>query len=327
MKAIEVARFGGPEVLEPRAVPDPVPAAGEVLVDVAAADTLWVETMIRSGGGGAYFPVTTPYRPGVGVAGTVSGFGGPPAAAGRRVVARLGHDGGGYATRVAVPAGALVDIPDGVDERTAAAVLHDGVTALALMDIVKVVAGDRVLVTAAAGGLGALLVQLAKAAGATVVAAARGPAKLAALRTLGSFGSQGPDVVVDYGVADWTDTVWERTGGLEVVLDGAGGDYGRAAFDLVVEGGRFSAHGTPAGGFATVDPELARSRGVTATGIEAVQLAPDRFRAYLIRALHDVAAGRFTPLIGQTFPLERAADAHAAIESRTAIGKTLLTAG
>ncbi|MEV4508808.1 SDR family NAD(P)-dependent oxidoreductase [Dactylosporangium sp. NPDC049525] len=322
MKAIEVARFGGPEVLELREVPDPVPGSGVVLVDVDAADTLWLETMVRSGGGGAYFPVTLPYRPGVGVAGVVSGT------AGRRVVARLGHAGGGYATRVAVPADALVDVPDGVDAQTAAAVLHDGVTALALMDIVKIVAGDRVLVTAAAGGMGALLVQLAKAAGATVVAAARGPAKLDALRSLGaagSAGSLGPDVVVDYGVADWTDTVWETVGGLDVVLDGAGGDYGRAAFDLVVEGGRFSAHGTPAGGFATADPDVARSRGITATGLEAVQLGPERFRAYLIRALADAAAGRFTPLIGQTFPLERAADAHAAIESRTAIGKTVLT--
>ncbi|GAB3858092.1 zinc-binding dehydrogenase [Dactylosporangium cerinum] len=330
MKAIEVTRFGGPEVLEPRAVPDPVPGEGEVLVDVEAADTLWLETLVRSGGGGAYFPVTLPYRPGVGIAGTV------PAGtkSRRRVVARLGHAGGGYATRVAVPEAALVDVPDGVDARTAVAVLHDGVTALALMDVVKVVAGDRVLVTAAAGGMGALLVQAAKAAGATVVAAARGAAKLDALRglgapgplgSLGSLGSLGPDVVVDYGVADWTDTVWEAVGGVDVVLDGAGGDYGRAAFDLVVEGGRFSAHGTPAGGFATVDPEVARSRGITATGIGSVQLDPDRFRAYLVRALRDVAEGRFTPLIGQTFPLERAADAHAAIESRTAIGKTVLT--
>ncbi|WP_327009361.1 zinc-binding dehydrogenase [Dactylosporangium sp. NBC_01737] len=318
MKAIEVARFGGPEVLQPVEVPDPDPGTGTdmVVVDVDAADTLWLETMVRSGGGGAYFPVTPPYRPGVGVAGVVSG---PSGSSGRRVVARLGHAGGGYATRVAVPADALVDIPDGVDARAAAAVLHDGVTALALMDVVKVVAGDRVLVTAAAGGMGALLVQAAKAAGATVVAAARGAAKLGALRSLG------PAHVVDYGGADWTDTVWDATGGVDVVLDGAGGDYGRAAFDLVVEGGRFSAHGTPAGGFATADPVLARSRGITATGLESVQLAPDRFRAYLIRALHDVAAGRFTPLIGQTFPLERAADAHAAIESRTAIGKTVLT--
>ncbi|MFC4045681.1 zinc-binding dehydrogenase [Dactylosporangium siamense] len=321
MKAIEVTRFGGPEVLEPGTFSDPVPREGEVLVDVDAADTLWLETLVRSGDGGAYFPVTPPYRPGVGVAGTVLSGGG----SGRRVVARLGHAGGGYATRVAVPEATLVDIPDGVDARTAAAVLHDGVTALALMDVVKVVAGDRVLVTAAAGGMGALLVQAAKAAGATVVAAARGAAKLDALRGLGSPGSLGPDVVVDYGAGDWTDTVWDAVGGVDVVLDGAGGDYGRAAFDLVVEGGRFSAHGTPAGGFATADPEVARSRGIAATGLESVRLDPDRFRTYLGRALRDVAAGRFTPLIGQTFPLERAADAHAAIESRTAIGKTVLT--
>ncbi|MDG6102725.1 zinc-binding dehydrogenase [Dactylosporangium aurantiacum] len=317
MKAIEVARFGGPEVLRLCEVPDPVPGAGEVVVDVAAADTLWLETSVRAGAGGAYFPVTLPYRPGVGVAGTVSSGSG-----GRRVVARLGHDGGGYATRVAVAADALVDIPDGVRDRTAAALLHDGVTALALMDVVKVVAGDRVLVTAAAGGMGALLVQVARAAGATVVAAARGPAKLAALRALGPLA---PDAVVDYGAADWTDTVWNLTGGVDVVLDGAGGDYGRAAFDLVVDGGRFSAHGMPAGAFAVADPDLARARGVTATGIEAVQLRPDRFRGYLTRALRDAAAGRLTPLIGQTFPLERAADAHAAIESRTAVGKTVLT--
>src|SRR5690349_4841685 len=108
MKAIEVARFGGPEVLQLREVPDPLPGAGEVVVDVAAADTLWLETSVRAGAGGAYFPVTLPYRPGVGVAGTVSGTGsgGDAGTGGRRVVARLGHDGGGYATRVAVAAGA-----------------------------------------------------------------------------------------------------------------------------------------------------------------------------------------------------------------------------
>jgi NADPH2:quinone reductase len=309
MKAIEVARFGGPEVLQPRELPDPVPGDGEVLIDVEAADTLWLETQVRSGRS-AYFPVTPPYRPGVGVAGTTRG---------RRVLARLGPAGGGYATRVAARADGLVAVPDGVDPRAAAAVLHDGVTTLALLDVVKVVAGERVLVTAAAGGLGALLVQAVRAAGATVVAAARGAAKLDALRALGA------DLVVDYSAADWTDGVWDATGGLDVVLDGAGGDYGRAAFDLVVEGGRFSAHGTPAGSFAAADPSVARARGVTATGIGEVQLSPERFRAYLAQALDEVAAGRLAPLIGQTFPVQDAAGAHAAIESRTAIGKTVLT--
>jgi NADPH2:quinone reductase len=265
------------------------------------------------------FPVQPPYRPGVGVAGTVAA-GGPgvdPQWVGRRVVARSGP-AGGYVERTVIAADGLVVVPDAIDLRDAAAVLHDGVTALALADIVKIVAGDRVLITAAGGGLGAMLVQIAHATGARVVAAARGAEKLERIRTVGA------DVLVGYSTPNWTEQVRDATGGLDVVLDGAGGEYGRAAFDLVVAGGRFSAHGTPAGGFAVADPEIARARGVTATGIEAVQLSPQQFRSYLVRALEEVAADRITPLVGQTFPLERAASAHAAIENRTAVGKTLL---
>jgi NADPH2:quinone reductase len=323
MLAIEVARFGGPEVLVPVEVPDPVPGVGEVVVDVAAADTLWIETKIRQGSAGEWFPVQPPYRAGVGVAGTVvsAGPGVDARWVGRRVVARSGP-AGGYVERAPLPAENLVAVPDTVSLRDAAAVLHDGVTALALADLVNLApkpnGRDRVLVTAAGGGLGAILVQLAHAAGATVVAAARGTAKLDRLRGLGA------DTVVDYSEPGWTDVVRAATGGVDVLLDGAGGDYGRAAFELLVAGGRFSAHGTPAGAFAVADPAVARERGITATGIEAVQLAPERFREYLARALAEVAAGRVTPLVGQTFPLARAADAHTAIEQRTAVGKTLL---
>lgn len=178
--------------------------------------------------------------------------------------------------------------------------------------------GERVLITTAGGGAGALLVQLTRAAGETVVAAARGARKLEALRTLGA------DVVVDYSATDWIDQVRAAADGLDVVLDGAGGDYGRAAFDLVAPGGRYSAHGTPAGGFATANPELARRRGITATGIESVQFTPAQIRVYTGRALAEVAAGRIAPLVGQTFPLVRAAAAHSAIEDRSATGKTLL---
>jgi NADPH:quinone reductase len=320
VRVIEVREFGGPEVLVAAEVADPLPGAGEAVVAVEVADTLWLETMVRSGKGGAAFPVRPPYRPGVGVAGTVSAVGPDvdPQWIGRRVVTRSGP-AGGYVEQAVVPAGGLVVVPDVVALRDAAAVLHDGVTALALADIVKIVAGDRVLVTAAGGGLGAILVQLAHAAGATVVAAARGTVKLERIRALGA------DVVVDYSSPDWADRVRDETGGLDVVLDGAGGDYGRAAFDLVAAGGRFSAHGMPAGAFASADPEVARARGITATGIDAVQLSPELFRSYLQRALDEVANGRIVPLIGQSFPLERAADAHAAIENRTAVGKTLLT--
>ncbi|WP_307857985.1 zinc-binding dehydrogenase [Actinoplanes auranticolor] len=318
VRVVEVTRFGGPEVLVAVDAPDPVPGPGEVVVEVAAADVLWVETMIRKGQGGDYFPVRPPYRPGSGVAGTVAlvGAGVDPAWAGRRVVTRTGPPGG-YGERALVPAEGLIPVPDAVALTDAAALLHDGVTALGLMDIVAVEAGDRVLITAAAGGLGALLVQLAHAAGAEVVAAARGARKLERLGPLGA------DLVVDYSAPDWTGQVRAGGRGVDVVLDGAGGAYGRAALALVSPGGRFSGHGMPAGSFVGHgDPVPA---GVTVTGIERVQFGPEQFRHYAAAALSEAAAGRLRPLIGQTFPLDRAADAHAAIEDRTAIGKTLLT--
>lgn len=319
MRVIEVTRFGGPEVLVVGEAPDPVPGRGEVVVDVAVADVLWVETLIRRGQGGAYFPVRPPYRPGVGVAGTVAatGDGVDPEWIGRRVVSRTGEHGG-YVERALVPADGLIPVPDAVELADAAALLHDGVTAFGLADVVAVKPGDRVLVTAAGGGLGALLVQLAHAAGGYVVAAGRGAEKLDRIRQLGA------DSAVDYSEPGWIDRVREATGGLDVVLDGAGGPYGRAAYDLVAPGGRFSAHGTPAGGFAAADPADAQARGVVATGIERVQFAPEEFQRYAARALDEAAAGGISPLIGQTYPLERAADAHAGIEGRTVIGKTLL---
>ncbi|MGS2614973.1 zinc-binding dehydrogenase [Micromonospora sp. LZ34] len=320
MRVIEVTAFGGPEVLTPTEAPEPVPGPGELLVEVAAADVLWVETMIRRGQGGAYFPVRPPYRPGVGVAGTVAavGAGVDPGWVGRRVVSRT-DERGGYVERAVAPAANAVPVPDGVRLTDAAALLHDGVTAFGLLDLLPVEAGDRVLVTAAAGGLGAILVQQVRASGGFVVAAARGPAKLDALRRLGA------DLVVDYDEPGWTDRVRADVGAVGVVFDGAGGDYGRAAFDLVRPGGRFSAHGTPAGAFAVPDPESAKARRIAVTGIADVQFTPEQARRHLRAALDAAAAGRIAPLVGQTFPLHRAADAHRAVEGRTVVGKALLT--
>ncbi|WBB80936.1 zinc-binding dehydrogenase [Micromonospora sp. WMMD882] len=322
MRVIEVSRFGGPEVLVPVDVPEPVPGPGEVVVDVAVADVLWAETMIRAGHGGRYFPVQPPYRPGPGVAGRVGalGPGVDPAWRGRRVAARTGQYGG-YAERVAVPVAALTPVPDGVATADAAALLHDGTTTFGVLDRLPVRAGDRVLVTAAGGGMGVLLVQCAHAAGATVVAAARGAAKLDRLRRLGA------DHVVDYATPDWTDQVRAVVGGLDVLFDGAGGDYGRAALDLLEPGGRLSAHGTPAGSFAAPDPGWAADRAITVIGIDDLRFPPESARTHLTRALAAAAAGRLSPVIGQTFPLDRAADAHRAIEARAVFGKTLLVVG
>ncbi|MFE0070191.1 zinc-binding dehydrogenase, partial [Nonomuraea sp. NPDC059023] len=221
MRAIHVREFGGPEVLTPVEVPDPVPGAGELVVDLAVADVIYLDTLLRAGWGADYFPRDLPYVPGGGGAGVVSavGAGVDPSWVGRRVVARSST---GYAERIVAAAGEVVEIPDGLGFREAAAVLHDGVTALLLARDGAIVKGEWVLVTAAAGGAGSLLVQLARDAGARVAAAARGEKKLDLARELGA------EVVVDYSAEDWRGggRAGPRGGGHRV--DGVGGGRGGA---------------------------------------------------------------------------------------------------
>ncbi|MHA6620604.1 zinc-binding dehydrogenase [Pseudonocardia sp. DLS-67] len=321
MQQVVVERFGGPEVLVPHEVPDPVAGPGEVVVAVRAADVLWLETMVRRGDGRPYWPMTPPYVPGNAVAGHVLnvGAGVDPGWTGRAVATETGGTGG-YAERVVVPAAGLTPVPDGHALEDAAALLHDAVTALSLFETTRITGDDTVLVVGASGGLGIVSMQLAKAAGARLVAVARDERKLALIRTLG------PDAVIDPEAAGWMDRARSALGGAgaTVVLDNVGGAVGEAAFGLVAPGGRFSAHGTPSGRFARIDPAEAGRRGVTLTGIGEVQLTPEKRLRLTARALADAAAGRISPLIGQTYRLAKAADAHAGIEARTVLGKTLL---
>jgi NADPH:quinone reductase len=320
MRAVEAVAFGGPEVLEVRQLPAPVAGAGEAVIDVAVAPVLFLDTQIRAGLGRDWFPARPPYVPGAGVAGTIGliGTGVEPAWLGRRVVG--GTPAGGYLERAVVPADRLIPVPDGVDLTDAAALLHDGRTAFALVEATLPQPGEWVLVVGAAGGLGVLLVQLAHQAGARVIGAARGEKKLALIT------ENGADAVVDYSRPDWAGQAARTTGGAgpTLVLDGIGGDIGRAAFDVTAHGGRFSAHGTPGGGFTTIDQGDAAERGISVLGIDRVQLEPAEATRLTSLAITEAAAGRIKPVIGQTFSLERAADAHRAIESRAVLGKTLL---
>ena len=321
---VEADRFGDPEVLKVRRVPDPAAGPGQVVVRVAAADVLFVDAVIRSGLGQDYFPIRPPYVPGNGVAGLVvaTGEGVDPAWEGRAVVAHTGGTGGsgGYAEQAVIPVGDLVPVPDdprlGLTE--AAALLHDGATAFGLTERVGVNPGEWVLITAAAGGMGVLLIQLARAAGGRVVAAARGKRKLDVAQEVGA------EVVVDYSEPGWTEEVRHVTGnrGVDVVFDGAGGRLGGAAFEVTVPGGRFSAHGVSDGGFAGIGDQVAKTREITVHGIG--RYAPADFRRLAAAALAEAAARRIRPVIGQTFPLERAGGAHAAMEARATIAKTLL---
>jgi len=315
MRAVMLTRFGPPEVLIATDAPDPAAGEGEVLIDVVFANITFVETHFRASGSGP-FKAEPPFIPGNGVGGTVAAVGAGVDAGwiGRRVVSSTGGSGA-YAARVAVPAAGLFDVPDGLALDDAVALLADGRTATMLIDTAGVRGGERVLVEAAAGGVGSLLVQLAAAAGERVVAGAGGERKLALARELGAA------VAVDYRAPGWTERVREAVGGVDVVFDGVGGETARAAFGLLERGGKMLSFGLASGEWAGVPEEDAAARGVA---LVRPGPSPEQLRAFTEQALAAGAAGRLRPVIGQRFPLDRAADAHAAIEARATVGKTLL---
>jgi NADPH2:quinone reductase len=264
-----------------------------------------------------------PYVPGNGVAGRVLAVGPDvePGWIGRAVVAHTGSRGG-YADRALVDFDGLSAVPDRLALTDAAALLHDAPTALTLFDLTAAASAGSVLVLGASGGLGLMLVQLARASNVRVVAVARAEPKLERIRAMAPYAS-----VVDSEQSEWIEHAREAIGdaGADVVFDNIGADLGESAFQLTADGGHYSAHGTPSGQFAAIDPEQAARRDVTLTGIESVQLDKQALKLATERALAAAARGELTPVIGQTYPLERAAEAHAAIEARTVFGKTLLT--
>jgi NADPH2:quinone reductase len=323
MRAAVVTGFGPPEVLALQIRPDPVPRRNQVLLDVAAADVLFLDTMIRRGAAPAGMAPELPYVPGTGVAGRVVDVGRDVDRSwiGRAALGRTAGQGA-YAARAVVDAERLSAVPDGLSLTDAAALLHDGPTAQTLFDVTGAHSARSVLVLGASGGLGLLLVALARASGTRLVAVARDAAKLARIRTIA------PDArVVDSERPDWIEQARAGLGdgGAEVIFDNIGSALGEAAFELIADGGHYSAHGTPGGRFAAIDVDRAARRGVTITGIERVQFDERALRPATDRALAAARAGDLTPTIGQTYPLERARDAHAAIEARTVFGKTLLT--
>ncbi len=313
MRAVWQTAFGGPEVLVVRQAPDPVAGAGQVVVRVAAASITFIETLTRAGRSPqANQGPQPPFIPGNGVGGSVAavGEGVDPLLLGQTVVTTTGGTGG-YASAVAVPAAGLIPVPAGLGVADATALLADGRTATGLAETAAVQAGERILVLAAAGGVGSLLIQLARAAGATVIGAAGGagePDKLAVITAKGA-------VAVDYTNPGWSDGLDP----VDVVFDGVGGDIGHAALGLLRPGGRFVQYGLASGRPTTVDRE-----DITLLGFANLRMLGERATELTTRALAAAAAGQLSVVIGQTFPLDQAAAAHAAIEARATIGKTLL---
>ncbi|WP_433140960.1 zinc-binding dehydrogenase [Actinomadura nitritigenes] len=317
MKAIKVRAFGAPDVLRLEEVPDPVRAAGRVLISVDYSAVLFGDVIVRSG----RHPFPLPYVPGIEVAGRVVEAG-DPSLVDRRVVATTPQNRGGYAELAVAEESGVFAVPDALDLRTALTAFQAGAVALQLLAGTGVQAGETVLVTAAAGRVGSLLVQLAAAAGARVVAAAHGEAKLAAAAGFGA------DLTVDYGEEGWADEVVEATGGgVDVVLDAVGGATAARAMDAAATGrGRIGIYGFTSGEWAPLDARVIGARGLTVVGALGIAFAkpPAEQRAAAERALEAAASGELSPRVHAEFFLDEAARAHTVLEARENIGAVLL---
>ena len=323
MHAIRQHTFGDAGTLRYEEVPDPAPGPGQVRIRVAASGVHLVDTMIRQGVAGPFPQPELPMTPGREVAGVVDGLGEgvDPSWLGRRVVAHLGQAGGGYADLAVREVEALHELPDDVGFEAAVAMIGTGRTTMAILRHAQLTADDVVLVTSAAGGIGNLVVQHAHSIGATTIGAA-------STDKVKHVTGAGADIAVDYTRDDWTSEVREALDGREVtaVLDGAGGRYGRAAFDLLGAGGRIVLFGRPYGPEHSFTTDDLVSRSLTATVALGPNLlrAPGGLRALEDRAMRALAEGRLAPLVGPPSPLAEAAAAHTALEERRTFGKLVL---
>ncbi|UYQ62935.1 zinc-binding dehydrogenase [Streptomyces peucetius] len=329
MHAVRLHAFGPAENLTYETTDDPVPGPGQVRITVAAAGVHLLDTALREGAAGPFgAPARLPTIPGREVAGTVDalGEGTDPAWLGKRVVAHLGMVPGGYAELAVTDAGRLHEIPGNLDASEAVAMIGTGRTALGIIQYTELGPEDIVIVPAAAGGIGTLIVQYAKHAGATVIGLAGGPAKTARVR------ENGADLAVDYKRPDWPQTVRDHLGDRHatVVYDSVGGDAGRAAVGLLGKGGRHIVFGWSSKGIlsdsplAFTDEELAE-RGITSHSVlgPAMLEKAGGLRALETRALTEAATGRLRPAI-QRHALADAAGAHRALETRGTVGKVVL---
>jgi NADPH:quinone reductase len=326
MHAIRLHEFGPAENLRFERVPDPVPAAGQVRILVEASGVHLVDTVLRSGAysGGPMPAPDLPTIPGREVAGTVDAVGAGVEAewVGRRVVAHLGMVPGGYAETAVTGVDRVHEIPAHLDTAAAVAMIGTGRTAAVVLSVADLSTDDVVIVTAAAGGLGSLFVQEASNIGATVVGLAGGQHKTDLVRSLGA------DIVADYNDSAWPDLVRERLGGRQatVVLDGVGGDAGRAALDLLDLGGRFLLFGWSAGTATEIRTEDIVAKGLTvrmAVGMHLIERYHGGMRALESFALDRAASGAWQAVVTR-FPLEKAAEAHLALENRGTTGKAVL---
>ena len=321
MHAIRFTATGGPDVLDLVELPDPRPGPGQILVRQVAIGVNYIDTYHRSG----LYPLKLPSGLGMEGAGEVlaTGEGVERFAPGDRVAFASGPIGA-YADLHLVDAGRAVRIPQGVDERTAAAALLKGMTAeFLLLRCRPLRAGEPVLIHAAAGGVGQILVQWARALGAEVIATAGGPAKAERVRDLGAHH------VILYGEQDVAAEIRRITGGagVPVAYDSVGASTFEGTLASLARRGTFVSFGNASGSPPAVEPARLMRMGslfFTRPTLGDYVSTTEELDASAAAVFSRIGAGEISIEIGQTFPLSQARTAHEALESRQTVGSTLL---
>lgn len=322
MKIIRMYEYGGPEVLKVEETDPLKPKLGEVLIKTEAIGVNYTDISRRRNATRELTPL--PYTPGVEVAGTVVEVGENVTGVsnGSQVIALVPH--GGYAEYLTVPAAVAFPVPAGMDAVDAAALPLQGITAYQIISTFgRLQPGERIFIQAAAGGVGTMAVQLARALGAgQIIASASTQEKLDLALSLGA------DVGINYTQTGWIDRVMEETDGkgVNLLLEMKGGSTFSENFAYLAPMGRIVMFGAISGQRGIVDSEKLTSRCHTVTGYYSgfIGTRPDLFVQDLSDLFRRVSSGQVRPIVNHLYPLEEAAQAHRLMETRQTMGKIIL---
>ncbi len=324
MTVIEISKPGGPEVLVPAERPLPTPGAGEVLVQVAAAGVNRPDMLQRAGNYPP--PPGASDIPGLEIAGTIVALGEGVSGWSLRDRVTALVAGGGYAQYCSAPAPQCLPVPAGLSLAEAAALPETFFTVWTnVFDRLGLEAGERFLLHGGSSGIGTVAIQLARAFGAEVYATAGSPAKCRACEELGAKRA------INYRDEDFVAVTKEETGGkgLDVILDMVGGDYIQRNIKALAPDGRLGFIAFLGGSKAEVDFAPVMLKRITISGSTLRARSVD-FKGAIAAKLKEkvwplIEAGKVRPVMAESFPLEKAADAHALMESSRHIGKIVLT--
>ncbi|QEY65483.1 NADPH:quinone oxidoreductase family protein [Metapseudomonas lalkuanensis] len=322
MKAVLCKAFGPADTLVLEEVASPEPKKNEILIDVHAAAVNFPDTLIIEGK--YQFKPPFPFSPGGEAAGVVAAVGEKVShlKPGDRVMALTGW--GSFAEQVAVPSYNVMPIPKGIDFNSAAAFgMTYGTSMHALKQRANLQPGETLLVLGASGGVGLAAVEIGKAMGARVIAAASSAEKLEVAKAAGA------DALINYSEENLKDRVKELTGGqgADVIYDPVGGDLFDAAMRSINWNGRLLVVGFASGRIPELPVNLALLKGASVVGVfwgSFAQRQPQDNLANFQQLFAWYAEGKLKPLVSQTFPLERAADAINALATRQAVGKVVV---